>query len=204
MNLSATPNTPTHSPPPASPDTLFGAAALHWSSRDGLRSIADQVVVEAPLSVEVVYEKNGYTTRRLLSVTMRTPGHDNELALGLLRSEGLVASMKDVRRTFSEAQNSHGESMPTWCIELAQAPTGTFQATSRTLVTTSACGFCGRDGQESLPVRAVLRSLDAPRVNCALIASLPEKLHREQATFFVTGGCHGAAIAGPDGAILLA
>jgi FdhD protein len=203
MNLSARP-TPIASPPvPAAPETLFPASTLHWSSRDGLHSVSDQVVVESPLSIEIVYDKNGYTTRRLLGVTMRTPGHDHELALGLLRAEGLIASINDVRRTFPEQKNSRGEAMPTWCVELVQAPPGSFQATSRTLVTTSACGFCGRDGQESLPVRSVLRAVNAPRVTCAMIASLPEKLHREQSTFFATGGCHGAAIADQSGSILL-
>jgi FdhD protein len=115
----------------------------------------------------------------------------------------LITSSSDVRRTFSEEKNSQGETMRTWCVELVHTPAGSFQATSRTLVTTSACGFCGRDGQESLPVRRVPRDAQAPRVNCALIASLPEKLHREQPTFSITGGCHGAAIADETGNILL-
>ena len=202
MNLSASSSqsAPAQSAPP---ESLLGVATLHWSSCDGLRSVQDSVVIEAPLSIEIEYEKNGYTTRRLLGVTMRTPGHDDELALGLLRAEGLVHALSDVRRSFSAEENSQGEKMPTRCVELVRAPAGTFQATSRTLVTTSACGFCGRDGQESLPLRTVPRDATKPRIDCALITLLPEKLHRGQSTFFATGGCHGAAISDERGTILL-
>ena len=202
MNLSSSSH-PAAAPKSPLAETLLVTSTLHWSRNNGFHSVEDRVVVEAPLSIEISYEKNGYTTRRLLGVTMRTPGHDDELALGLLRAEGFVRELGDVRASFAASENSQGEKMPTWCIELSHAPAGAFQATSRTLVTTSACGFCGRDGQESLPIRRVPRASTAPRLDCELITALPEKLHREQSTFFATGGCHGAAIANELGTILL-
>ncbi len=185
------------------PSTRLLPATLQWRKGDGIEAAPDHVIVEAPLAIEIVYEKNGYTTRRLLGVTMRTPGHDDELALGLLRSEGVIVSLDDVHAILAGNENSHGEKMATRSIELVRTPSGTFQTSTRTLVTTSACGFCGRDGQVSLPVRTVSVDPYAVRASCELLAQLTDKLRHGQSTFAITGGSHAAAISNLQGEILL-
>jgi FdhD protein len=184
-------------------EIICGSPALRWSSSEGLSSVYEQIVMEAPLAIELAYEKSGHSVRRLLGVTMRTPGHDEELALGLLHAEGLIAAMADVQASMAADTTLQGESMATRCIVLTKPPVTLFHAVSRSLLTSSACGLCGRDGIKDLPLKEIPRDAAALRVSCATLASLPEKLRPLQSTFMITGGCHGAAVCDASGEVLL-
>lgn len=166
-----------------------GVRALEVTRITGpTRALAtDEVIVEEPLAIRVGAET--------LAVTMRTPGHDRELALGFLFAEGVIASLDDVGavahcgRTGDEARGN--------TIEVTPAPGARLrlpdEAVHRGTLTTSACGVCGRRSIDDLLARCgPVRSDGAlgPRV----LRSAFDALRETQRLFARTGGCHGAAL----------
>src|SRR5947209_6548143 len=81
---------------PVSNPAVCEVPALRWSDAEGVTDVRETVVVEAPLAFEIVYDAEGERVRRLLGITMRTPGQDFELALGFLLAEGVISRRDDV------------------------------------------------------------------------------------------------------------
>ena len=145
--------------------------------RDGER---DLVAVEEPLEIRVDGEP--------LAVTMRTPGHDEELAAGFLHGEGLLAGVPVVSLTDDLAANTVEVRGP-----LARDPG------VRRFYTTSSCGVCGKGALEQVAVDSPPLG-DGPRVARALLASLPERL--VQPGFERTGGLHATGLFDARGELL--
>ncbi len=137
----------------------------------------DVVAVEEPLEIRVDGEP--------LAVTMRTPGHDEELALGFLLSEGLIDGPRLAGLTDDLAANT---------IEVAGPLLR--DASQRRFYTTSSCGVCGKGALEEVAVLSAALA-PGPQVARALVASLPERL--EQPTFEHTGGLHATGLFSADG-----
>jgi FdhD protein len=184
-------------------DAIRTAPSLQWSAPDSLSAKTEDLVVEAPLAIEIAYPRQGVEVRKVLAVTMRTPGQDDELALGFLLAEGLITTPADVAGVEARDHNARGEAISTWCVRLAQPPAEDLQRVSRGLLTSSACGLCGRPSLEGLPLRSVARNAAAP-LDFAVVAALPETLRLHQPTFFATGGCHAAALCDARGRLHLA
>jgi FdhD protein len=146
--------------------------------RDGER---DEVAVEEPLEIRV----DGVA----LTVTMRTPGHDEELALGFLHGEGLIDRAHEAGPTDELAANTIDVCGPLLC-----------EPGTRRFYTTSSCGVCGRGALEEVAVHAT-RLPDGPRVDRDLLAALPDRLR--QPAFTRTGGMHATGLFGPGGEPLL-
>ena len=161
------------------------------------RDRSDLLAVEEPLEVRVVVEEGGRRHRHRIAVTMRTPGHDFELAAGFLHSEGALADGAAVAGIaycedggVEEARN---------VVELTLAPGVAFDAArfSRNIYTSSSCGICGRGSLEL--VRAALPASPetvpaGPRLDDEMLLALPSRLAAAQATFAATGGLHAAAL----------
>jgi len=148
----------------------------------------DLVAVEEPLEIRVAGEP--------LAVTMRTPGHDEELALGFLVGEGLLAHDAVASAGLSDdlAANVVAVDVPGG---LRRSP-GT-----RRFYTTSSCGVCGKGALEEVAVWAPPLASDAdPRVPRALLAGLPDRLR--QPGFAATGGLHATGLFTPDGELVCA
>jgi FdhD protein len=146
--------------------------------RDGRR---DEVAVEEPLEIRV----DGAP----LAVTMRTPGHDEELALGFLYGEGLIDRPHEAGLTPDLANN---------VIEVAGPLLRDVGA--RRFYTTSSCGVCGKGALEEVAVYAP-RALSGPLVARALLAGLPDRLR--QPTFERTGGLHATGLYSAAGELQL-
>jgi FdhD protein len=147
--------------------------------RDG---IVDEVAVEEPLEIRV----DGHP----LAVTMRTPGHDEELAAGFLFGEGLVTSAPEVSLTDDLAAN----------VVEVRGPLVREPATRR-FYTTSSCGVCGKGALEEVAViSSPLRG--GPQVSRALLADLPDRLR--QPAFERTGALHATGLFDPGGNLLCA
>ncbi len=153
-----------------------GQDSTHVSRRE------DQLTVEEPLEVRV--------DGRVLTVTMRTPGHDLELALGLLVAEGVVHHPHDVRtaRLCTTADNT---------VEVTLAETARPRAVglARALPTTSACGLCGADSIDAVRTRSA-HALpdDGPDLDPAWLLGLPDRMRAAQVVFARTGSLHAAAL----------
>ena len=139
--------------------------------------MADEVAVEEPLEIRVDGEP--------LAVTMRTPGHDEELAAGFLHGEGLIDGAPQVGPTDDLAGNVVEVRGP-----LRRDPG------RRRFYTTSSCGVCGKGALEEVAVDAPAAA-PGPRVPRALLADLPERLR--QPGFERTGGLHATGLFSPDG-----
>jgi FdhD protein len=188
-------------------DGVHVSPSLHWSQGAGWTSVEEPLAVEAPLAIELAYERGGQEIRKVLAVTMRTPGHDEELAFGFLFAEGLINSLADVTACTAATENARGENVSTQRVRLARPPREDLQRVSRGLLTSSACGLCGRVSLEGLPTSHVSpRASDnaAPVFACETLARLPDELRRHQPIFFATGGSHGAALCDARGMLHLA
>src|SRR5918911_363322 len=135
----------------------------------------DRVAVEEPLEIRVDGEP--------LAVTMRTPGHDEELALGFLYGEGLIDGPRRAGPTEDFAVNTVEVGGP-----LAHDPG------ARRFYTTSSCGVCGKGALEEVAVHSA-PAPDGPVLDRALLASLPD--HLRQPTFERTGGLHATGLFEP-------
>jgi FdhD protein len=151
-----------------------------WATvvRDGQE---DYVAVEDPLEIRV----DGAP----LAVTMRTPGHDEELALGFLYTEGLIDGPRGAGPTADFAANTVEVEGP-----LRRDPG------ARRFYTTSSCGVCGKGALEEVAVAAP-RATPGPLLARDLLAALPDGLR--QPTFDRTGGLHATGLFGADGELLL-
>jgi FdhD protein len=183
------------------PATVAHTPSLHWTL-DGPVPVPEPLAEEAPLAIEIAYRRNGQAVRRLLAVTMRTPGEDEELALGFLHAEGLIGSIAEVCGGRAEQQTVRGEALPTWITELAQPPREALERVSRNLITSSSCGLCGRPSLEGLAF-GTLPGAEGQRWDPAVIRRLPDELRLRQRLFLATGGSHGAGLATAAGDIEL-
>jgi len=166
---------------------MSNALVTHrWIARyDGAArtSVTDAIAIEGPLEIRI----GGQT----VSVTLRSPGHDAELAIGFLASEGLIARRADVRN-IELAPASCSDQADAVDVTLAEGVTVDWARLERHFAATAACGLCGRAHLESL--RAGLRPLPpGPALDPGALVALPERLRDAQAAFGATGGLHAAA-----------
>jgi FdhD protein len=157
----------------------------------------DELAIEEPLEIRLQYGPAADRREQSVSITMRTPGNDTELATGFLFTEGIIpdASAVDMISTFTS--NSILVSLKTTVL----LDLGRLQ---RHFYTTSSCGVCGKSSLEAL--RTVCPApLPAAELYLSpeMIYSLPEKLRRQQDIFGSTGGLHAAALFDTDGNLQL-
>jgi FdhD protein len=159
---------------------------------------SDELATEEPLEIRLIQEG----TRRTVAVTMRTPGADEELALGFLFAEGVIERHEDVLR--SQACTAPGEACTNIVeVELADGlPEPELAGLERHFFATSACGVCGKAGLEALTLRATEPIPAGPMVSPALLAELPARLREAQGLFTTTGGIHAAALFDEAGELL--
>jgi FdhD protein len=142
--------------------------------------LEDEVAVEEPLEIRV--------DGRPVAVTMRTPGDDEELALGFLYGEGLIHDARPAGPAPDLAANTVEVAGP-----LAHEPS------SRAFYTTSSCGVCGKGALEEVAVHAP-QAAPGPSVSRAMLAALPDRL--SQPTFARTGGLHATGLFTDTGELL--
>ena len=151
----------------------------------------DEVAQEEPLEIRV--------RGRAISVTMRTPGHDHELAAGFLLTEGIIQSGGDILRVEHCHRNDFGNVLN---VLLAPEVMVDFERLTRHVFASSSCGICGKATIESVmsqfaPIRSDL-VLDAD-----LFAEMPDRMRAAQATFDRTGGLHAAALFDANGKLIV-
>jgi FdhD protein len=179
-------------------------AAVTRVSGDQHRTDQDLVAVEAPLAIELRQPARP-SFARSLGVVMRTPGEDEELAIGLLHGEGVIRRPEDVlavrhARADAGAAGDPGAAV----LEIDLAPSVEVDGLAgRALPSTSACGLCGRLEIQSLAALAGAGTLSAVTFRRELIAQLPDALRAGQNVFAETGGLHAAGLFASDGRCLV-
>jgi FdhD protein len=165
----------------------------------------DLVVTEAPLEIRLGHGPAGFRQQQSISVTMRTPGHDLELALGFLYGEGLIRSHDDLAHldhcSQVAAEEERGNVVKA---ELkAHLP---FDAArlQRHFYSTSSCGVCGKASIAALEAQGCATIPDSGhRWAPGTLYGLPERIRAEQVVFRHTGGIHSAALLSADGQTFL-
>ena len=166
---------------------------------------SDYLAAEEPLEIRLGYEENGQRQHRTLAVTMRTPGHDEELTAGFLLTEGIIRRKADLLGVIPcpDVQKPEEAGNVTRA-ELAAHVALDFQALERHFYTSSSCGVCGKTSIAAIQTTTCpVLPAAGPPVAPAVIHQLPDKLRAAQAGFAQTGGQHAAALFTPAGELLL-
>jgi FdhD protein len=164
----------------------------------GSRGRRDRLATEEPLEIRA--SGPGQPTVRV-AVTMRTPGHDFELAAGFLFSEGLIAG----RRAFSQIRYCNDVGTEQHLNVVTVDMREPFDATrmQRNFFASSSCGVCGKASIDQLAV-ACEHVAEGPVVSRELITALPDRLRTRQRVFESTGGLHATGLFRPDGELVVA
>ncbi len=175
------------------------------------REFDDMLAVEEPLEIRVGIFQNGKSTHKPVSITMRTPGHDGELAAGFLFTEGILTSsdqIEQIRHCGLKIGKGDGTldraaalNSNTIRVDLRDGVDIDLKGLERNFYTTSSCGVCGKSSIEAL--RTGVRSLPpgGSNVSRELIHSLPILLRESQSVFDQTGGLHASALFRNDGSL---
>src|SRR4051812_25707871 len=173
------------------PIAVDSHVAREWIERirgDARERVEDELAIEEPLEIRVDGEP--------LAVTMRTPGEDEELAVGFLAGEGLIAGPADVEQAGPPADLAANTIDVRTSNGLRRDPG------SRSFYTTSSCGVCGKGALES--VRVEVGETPQPHaVHAALVRPAPRRARSEQAAFERTGGLHATALFEPSGGLIV-
>jgi FdhD protein len=156
-------------------------------SDGGREDAEDAVVVEEPLEIRL--------GEKAVSVTLRTPGDDFDLAAGFLMSESILRDSNDI------ASIRHWGSPNVVRVDPRDGVRVDLQRLQRNFYSTSSCGVCGKTSIDALRVQTSAIVSDM-RVTPEVIVTLPEKLRAQQKAFDATGGIHAAGIFTPDGTLL--
>jgi FdhD protein len=181
----------------SSEDTVFQGSkrlTIERFSADGTsESGSDALTIEEPLEIRVRFRRGSNLVQKPVSVTMRTPGADLELAIGFLFTEGIIHHASWVEASERPSDN---------VILLTLNREIDLKRLERHFYTSSSCGVCGKTSIEALAInREIVLPEGRPKISLQSILGLPEKLLEQQAHFSKTGGLHAAALANSDGII---
>ena len=156
----------------------------------------DLLAVEEPLEIQIEYGPQDQRIVKPISITMRTPGQDEELAAGFLMTEGVVVDPQDIRIIFCAGQNMvRVELMPDVAVKAATL--------ERNFYITSSCGVCGKASLLALQAACPPRRSNQFRISPQVLQGLPGKLRKQQALFQKTGGLHAAGLFDAKGEVHL-
>jgi FdhD protein len=180
--------------PPGAPTRHVGRARVLVVRGADAVERDDVLVGEAPLEIRAAGPGQDPVA---VAVTMRTPGHEAELAVGFLRTEGLIAGVGDVLGVEVADPTSAAHPDDTAIVRLSR-PFDASAVAERHFVATASCGICGKASIDEVEVRC--DPIPAgPVVTASTIRALPERMRTAQAVFERTGGLHAAALFTPDG-----
>lgn len=173
------------------PEERIASVAVTRVTATGAEANDDVLAVEEPLEIRVATSQG----EKNISVTMRTPGDDFDLAAGFLFTEGLIRTSSDIQAI------RHWGSPNVVRVALREGASIDVSRLDRHFYTTSSCGVCGKTSIDAVRVAHAPLPPSAP-VDAARIHTLPQLLRDQQSAFRATGGLHGAAIVRRSGELL--
>lgn len=172
--------------------------------QDGVHEQGDVVATEEPLEIRLELDDGkGGRVERSISITMRTPGNDEELAVGFLFSEGIVKESADIKLARPCGPPASNGLINVVRVELAAGVGVDLKRLERHFYTSSSCGVCGKASLDAVAVQGRF-DIAANRFAIAgnLLGALPEALRSEQAVFEETGGLHASGLFDSAGKLL--
>ena len=171
--------------------------AIKKVNPNGITTTNDTLAVEEPLEIRLNYGPANARIQKSISVTMRTPGNDTELAIGFLYTEGIIKSYQQVKGAFVIPDNIVQ-------VVLKEDIELDLSKLERNFYTTSSCGVCGKSSIESIKtVCEIADTGNEVQFSAAIIHQLPAILKEHQQVFATTGGLHASAIFDIEGNLLL-
>ena len=170
----------------------------------GIIATSDALAIEEPLEIRLEFGSAENRLVQNISVTMRTPGNDTELALGFLFTEGIIKKQEDIAQIehcfIACAENKENVIQ----VSLGKDVIPHLQNTERNFYTTSSCGVCGKGSINAIrTVGTYIDQQDNNSIDAAILHQLPEILSRHQKVFADTGGLHASALFTQTGKLLL-
>ena len=164
-----------------------GSQKIIRRKRDGkLEYLPDDLTIEEPLEIRV--------GRRVLATTMRTPGHDEELAAGFLVSEAVVRRREEIAKISTDREN-------TVVVDPAAGVKLKLNSIQRFGTISSSCGLCGKTSIEAIRQNFPAIRSTTFRIGIETLLSLPDRLRKQQGDFTRTGGIHAAGIFDANGGL---
>ncbi|MDO3641210.1 formate dehydrogenase accessory sulfurtransferase FdhD [Mucilaginibacter sp. L3T2-6] len=166
---------------------------------------SDALAIEEPMEIRLEYKVDDELKNQSVSVTMRTPGNDAELAAGFLFTEGIVGSAGDIANIdhcfIACAENKENVIQ----VKLKEGIAPDLKNTGRNFYTTSSCGVCGKGSIDAIRTVGsfIVQNEDLISADSELLYTLPDILLGHQRIFGETGGLHASALFSLDGELLL-
>ena len=164
----------------------------------------DLISIEEPLEISLKFEKENKTITQLLSITMRTPGQDEDLVRGFLYNEQIIKDIKHI-----SSIEKFGDKVGQYNIQnkilvtLNDASNIDITKIKRDFLTNSSCGVCGKSSLDALEVIKQDKTPKLePKLNSKIIISAPDTLRNNQAEFAQTGGIHASGLFNKDGTLI--
>jgi FdhD protein len=179
--------------------TAIAYQKIRRIGKDGATDWEDHLAVEEPLEIQLSYYQSEKKVKKSISVTMRTPGHDRELAVGFLFTEGSV-TMRDQVDSVNSAILEENNVIVT----LSDTFVPTLNALERNFYTTSSCGVCGKASIDAIKtVSAYQDQPDEILLTKETLFALSEKIVGQQNIFESTGGLHASSLFDLDGNLIM-
>jgi len=165
----------------------------------------DELAAEEPLEIRLEYGNADQLQAKSISVTMRTPGNDAELALGFLFTEGIISAAADVSGIAHLYMSCNDNRENIIQVKLAEGLVPNLNTSERNFYTTSSCGVCGKSSINAIKTVKQYHQVnnDEYVVSASVLYALPELLRAHQDVFEKTGGLHASALFSTSGNFLM-
>ena len=164
----------------------------------------DLISIEEPLEISLKFEKENKTITQLLSITMRTPGQDEDLVRGFLFNEQIIKDIKHISsiEKFGEKVGQY-DLQNKILVTLNDASNVNITKIKRDFLTNSSCGVCGKSSLDALEVIKQDKTPKLePKLSSKIIISAPDTLRNNQTEFAQTGGIHASGLFNKDGSLI--
>jgi FdhD protein len=168
------------------------------------RNTSDMIAIEEPLEIRLRYTAGGEQITKNVSVTMRTPGNDVELATGFLFTEGIIHNSSDITASGHIYTGRNEDKHNTVEVELKPGIIPNLQNAERNFYTTSSCGICGKGSIDAIhTVSPYRQQKNHHSIEAEILYGLPEVLRYHQTAFASTGGIHASALFSRKGELIM-
>jgi FdhD protein len=174
-------------------------------NEDKIEKTSDALAIEEPLEIRLEYGPANERKTQNISVTMRTPGHDAELAAGFLFTEGII-KVPDTISTVDPCFIACAENKENVIqVKLAEDIIPELRSSERNFYTTSSCGVCGKGSIAAIRTVTAFTNVEGNDISIGseLLCRLPAILRKNQQVFADTGGLHASALFNAGGELLL-
>ena len=182
-------------------DIKYNITKLKGSIKE---EVQDHVSVEEPLEMSLKFKKDDKWNIENISITMRTPGNDEDLVSGFLYNERIIENINEIEKVEKKGETVGDYNLQNK-IEVTINNTKNLDIgkIKRNFITNSSCGVCGKTSLDSIEVLKTNKiDLSFPKINYNIILKSPELLQNNQSEFSKTGGIHASALIGGKGEVI--